>query len=208
MQKVCQKVLPLQPMYKISHHVAAVDAADYVRRYRDVPKFLTYCRECSSYGHVWSCPPFEGDVEAMTQGFKQATIWGTNIEFDETTRSRCTSDEQRRNISREAIEEAWRTLLPFIYSQEEAHPGSRAFPGRCRLGQPAPCSRIEGKPCRQPERMRSSLEAVGFDVSATARDVLGIELLWSTDGRLPERITLVTALFSHDTFAPTLPPLP
>ena len=53
--------------------------------------------------------------------------------------------------------------------------------------------------------MRSSLEAVGFDVTATARDVLGIELQWSTDGQLPERITLVTALFSHDRFDPPLP---
>ncbi len=53
--------------------------------------------------------------------------------------------------------------------------------------------------------MRPSLEAVGFDVSATARDVLGIELLWSTDGRLPQRITLVTALFTLEPIKPSIP---
>ena len=195
-------------MYTISHHVATIDANHYVRHYRDVPKFLAYCRECSSYGTVWSCPPFGTDVESLTDGFAQVTVWGTNIEFDTETRNRYTSDDQRRAISIEAIEHTWQVVLPFIYAQEAAHPGSRAFTGRCRLCRPTPCSRIEGKPCRHPERMRSSLEAVGFDVSATARDVLGIELVWSTDGRLPERITLVTALFSHERFTPTLPPLP
>lgn len=211
-KNICSKVFHFSTkmpnfaaMYQITHHVATIDTTQYVKQYRDIPRFLAYCRQCDSYGRVWSCPPFERDVPTMTDGFTQVTVWGTVINFDLATRQACTTDEQRRNMSMQAIDDAWSVVLPFLHRQEAAHAGSRAFTGRCRLCRPQECSRIEGKPCRQPERMRSSLEAVGFDVTATARDVLGIELQWSTDGQLPERITLVTALFSHDRFNPPLP---
>jgi hypothetical protein len=44
--------------------------------------------------------------------------------------------------------------------------------------------------------MRHSLESVGFDVVAMARDLLDIDLEWSNDGTLPKHFTLVTALMS------------
>ena len=182
--------------------MATIDATQYVQRYRDVPRFLTYCRQCDSYGRVWSCPPFDTDDELDFAAYAQVTVWGTVITFDEDTRQNCHTAEQRRDITARAIDDACSQVLPYLYAQEAAHPGSRAFTFRCRLCHPVPCSRLDGKPCRRPAERRSSLEAVGFDVSATARDVLGIELEWSTDGRLPRRVTLVTALFSPDTFVP------
>ena len=46
--------------------------------------------------------------------------------------------------------------------------------------------------------MRHSLESVGFDIEAMTRELLGIDLEWSTDGSLPKHITLVTALFTRE----------
>lgn len=195
----------MNPLFEITHHVAVVDAAEFVARYRDVPRFMSYCKQCGSYGKVWGCPPFDFDVEARTSGFRQVAIWGSTITFDEATRKGCQSDEQRRALSREALAKVWDTLLPFLYRQEREHPGSVIFTGRCRLCQPEKCSRLAGQSCRKPQLLRQSLEAVGFDVAGTARDVLGIELEWGNGNQLPSRITLVTALFSPTTLSPTLP---
>lgn len=75
------------------------------------------------------------------------------------------------------------------------------FAGTCFYCPEDTCSRIDNKPCRHPELVRPSLEAVGFDVSATAR-LAGVEIMWGCDNHLPSYLTLVTALFhNHQTEA-------
>ena len=51
------------------------------------------------------------------------------------------------------------------------------FAGSCLYCGVAQCARIEGKPCRHPDKVRPSLEAYGFDISRTAKELLGIEIL-------------------------------
>ena len=131
----------------------------------------------------------------MSDGFKTVTVMGTTIEFDEQTRAACTTAEQVGAMGREAMEQVWQTLLPQLYEMERQVPGSRCFTFRCVLC-PEGCTRPQGKPCRHPERLRHSLESVGFNLEAVTRDLLGIDLEWSTDGALSKHITLVTALFS------------
>ena len=40
------------------------------------------------------------------------------------------------------------------------------------------CTRRRGLPCRHPGKVRPSLEAFGFDLVNTARELFGIELQW------------------------------
>lgn len=58
-----------------------------------------------------------------------------------------------------------------------------------------PCARIEGGPCRHPDKVRPSLEAIGFDIGKTAKDLLGLEIKWSRGGFIPEYLTLVCGIF-------------
>ena len=58
-----------------------------------------------------------------------------------------------------------------------------------------PCARIDGKPCRHPDKVRPSLEAFGFDISKTAKDLLGLEIKWSKGDLIPEYLTLVGGIF-------------
>ena len=39
------------------------------------------------------------------------------------------------------------------------------------------------------------LEAIGFDISKTAQDLLGLEIKWSQNGLIPEYLTLVCGIF-------------
>ena len=82
---------------------------------------------------------------------------------------------------------------------ERKYPGSRAFyAGTCHLCPEGTCARSEGRPCRYPDRIRPSLESLGFDIGKTASELLGIELKWSEPGSsgLPEYFTLVSGFFS------------
>ena len=54
--------------------------------------------------------------------------------------------------------------------------------------------RREGRPCRHPESIRPSLEAMGFDIARTAADIFNTPLQWSRNGQLPKYLTLISAL--------------
>ena len=182
--------------YSVASKQVTVPADDFIGRYRDVERFEAFCKQCPGYGKTWSCPPFGFDPTTVSDGFKTVTLMGTTIEFDEETRAACTSAEQSSAVGREAMEQVWVMLLPRLYKMERDKSGSRCFTFRCSLC-PEGCTRPEGKPCRHPDKMRYSLESVGFDIIAMARDLLGIDLEWSSDGTLPKHLSLITALFSR-----------
>ena len=56
------------------------------------------------------------------------------------------------------------------------------------------CTRREGLPCRHPDKVRPSLESMGFDIGKTAKELFGLELKWASDGKLPEYYVLVGAV--------------
>ena len=179
--------------YSVTRKEVTIGADEFISRYRDVGRIREFCIQCPSYGKVWACPPFDVDARSLSDGFKTVTVTGTTIEFDEKTRAACKTAEQSSAMGRETMEQVWESLLPELYKQEQAAPGSRCFTFRCSFC-PEGCTRPSGIPCRHPDRMRHSLESVGFDVVAITRDLLGIELEWSSDGTLPKHLTLVTAL--------------
>ena len=173
---------------------ARVEVADLIERYRDAERFLALCRECPSYGRVWSCPPHDID-RAWLQAFDYAMVYGTRIVYDPAVRAGCTTAEAREAIEREAMHEAMREVTPRLYALEREHPGSRLFTVRCRLCGDERCARERQEPCRHPQLMRHSLESVGFNVDAIAREVLHMPLQWTAGSELPEYSMLVTALF-------------
>lgn len=179
--------------YKVSHKKATIEAYEFVNRYRDPQRMQALCGDCPSYGKSWGCPPHDFDVESVSDGFSSVDLLATIIEFDEQTRLACNTPAMAREAAERAMSDVFGTCLPAMYEMESQNPGSRCFTFRCQLC-PEGCTRVEGLPCRHPERLRYSLEAVGFDVTAAARELLGIDLEWSSDGLLPGTITLVTAL--------------
>ena len=180
--------------YTVTSKEVTVAADAFISRFRDVERIRQFCLQCPGYGKVWSCPPFDFDPRSCSDGFKTVRFMGTVIEFDEPTRQACQLPAEAVSVGRQAMEEVWQTLLPHLYEMESQVPGSRCFTFRCSLC-PEGCTRPEGKPCRHPDRMRHSLESVGFDITAAARDLLDINLDWSADGFLSKTITLLTAIF-------------
>ncbi len=70
---------------------------------------------------------------------------------------------------------------------EEQIPGSISISsGGCNLCNE--CNRKDGLPCRQPDKMRYSLDAFGFDLTAITKDMFDIDILWCKE-RLPDYST-------------------
>ena len=56
------------------------------------------------------------------------------------------------------------------------------------------CARAEGLPCRYPEKMRYSIESLGGNVGLTVSKLMGIELEWMEEGKMPSYFVLVGGL--------------
>ena len=59
---------------------------------------------------------------------------------------------------------------------------------------PHGCTRPDGQPCRYPDTMRYSIEALGGNVGLTVQKLLGIQLEWMEEGKLPSYFVLVGGL--------------
>lgn len=85
-------------------------------------------------------------------------------------------------------------LSRYLLEKEQESRGlAFGFSGKCHYCKE--CGRSQGVPCRHTDKARPSLEAYGFDVGATAEQLLGIQLQWGKDGYLPEQLALIGAVF-------------
>ncbi|GAB6959433.1 DUF2284 domain-containing protein [Prevotella aurantiaca JCM 15754] len=185
--------------FELTHVTTMIPVSDYAAGYRDVEKFLGLCKQCPKFGLSWTCPPCEFDVKEFVDKFKYAHILGSKMTFDEATLAETNTPEALDVVCRKAMRYGLVKASAYLRGYERKSPGSICFLGsQCLLCGDKPCSRIDGEPCRHPKEVRVSLEAVGFDLSKTTQELLDIELKWGKHGRLPQYITLVTALFTND----------
>lgn len=181
--------------YKIIVNSNKIVMKDYIENYFNQKKFNELCKKCDKYGALWSCPPYYFDVDKYINKYKEAYIIGTKIVLsDEIIQN--TKKDDILDCTYKILNEVRKELGEMLLALEEKYPNSVClYPGSCLLCNN--CERINGKPCIQPDKMRYSLESLGFDVAKTASDLLGIELKWAKD-KLPEYFTLVSAFFTND----------
>lgn len=166
---------------------------EYLEKYVDVPKYLGFCAECPNYGRWWSCPPYD---------FDPMEIWGS---YDRLELLAWRIEPRTEEDLALAAKDPQAFLLPYyqglvaeLKAREAETPGAlRLNPGKCRLC--AVCARERGEPCRHREEMRYSIESLGGAVGDLTREVLGLPLKWSVDGRPPEYYTLVGGLLKKET---------
>ena len=184
-------------MYRLDHTIACLPLPEYIASYRDTRRFMAYCSPCRNYGRCWSCPPFDFDPDEVLRQYTHAWIIGTRIDPDESLCEPCASNEERIERCRRIIASVRATLDRQLLALERSYPDSRAFLAGSCFGCPeGQCARTRGLPCIRPQGPRQSLESFGFDITLTASELLGIELKWSYDERMPEYLTLVSGLLT------------
>lgn len=178
--------------YQVTRFTAETGVADYCARFVDPPRFMAYCRECGNYGTVWSCPPYDFAAEELWQKYRRMQLFGRKLTLAPELLQRRYDKEQMGQLLKDTLFRERAEMEGELFALEAANPGSFALlPGSCRRCGEGNCTRREGKPCRDPEHLRHSLESLGGDVGRTAEELLGTPLLWSAEGRLPAYLTLV-----------------
>ena len=186
--------------YRLKDITATITVEEYIRDYRDVERFIVYCKQCHSYNTCWACPPFDFDATKLMMGYKNVHIIGTQITLGDSLLNECTGMQRCKEMSYQILSEVRHGLDDKLLASEQQYPDSRAFfAGSCRLCKRGECTRIFEKPCLHPNQIRPSLESFGFDISKTTSQLLNTELKWGSKERLPEYFVLVSGFFTNHT---------
>ena len=172
-------------MYTIEKSEKLIKVSDYLDRYVNVEEFLQYCKKCNNYEKLWSCPSYDFNPEDYWEEYDELIVVARKIIFGEGV------DQDRiYEIMLEVKEDMSREL----YELEKQYPGSISLSaGSCSLCKDG-CTRAVGEPCRYPEMMRYSIESLGGDVGRTVSKLMGYELEWIEEGKLPSYFVLVGGL--------------
>ena len=180
---------PLPPYsYTVKKYQADLSATAYLKHYRRAEYFIQFCRQCVNYNRRYGCPPFAEDLVSSIASFQNVRIIGVKI----------IPDEAKIPLKEAPIlmEPVTRVLNEELLELERSLGGvAFGFVGSCPYCMGKPCARIDGKPCRHPQKVRPSLEAIGFDMGKTATELLGLEIKWSHGDYIPEYLTLVCGVF-------------
>lgn len=169
--------------------------ADFVRDCVDVPLFAECCSACPRHGKTWSCPPFAFQPEEIWARYQTLRLQCRVIPVPETLREQLLSIEEINHISFSLLKDEKHSMLMEMLEQEKQHQESMALSaGNCNLCNPDTCSRMTNEPCRNLSMMRYSIEALGGNVGKALELYFGKQILWATDGFLPEYYILLGGL--------------
>lgn len=173
------------PGYTLREQWRTMPMKEYAETFRDFGRVRGYCHGCGRYGKCWACPPYDFAEEEYLGQFTTISLLATKITPSEGVALTPETAERILNRERQRLD---RMLLGM-------EGNARAFfAGTCILCPPEKCTRREGLPCRHPESIRPSLEALGFDIARTASELFGIPLQWGSPGTFPAYLTLISAI--------------
>lgn len=184
--------------YKLVESKSTILLSEYINHFNDNQYFLQFCAQCPTYGTRWCCPPFDFSPIEKIENFKYAHIFGNQLFFTDEQIQKSKTEKNGERICRESIENVIIELHPKLLEMRDKNAPAIAFSVGCYLCKEKGCSRLNGEKCRYPQKMLHSLESFGFNIAKSCKELLNIDLLWSSDGILPRYITVVTAIFSND----------
>lgn len=170
-----------------------MDTEEFILRFRDVGRFEDLCKQCGNYGKRWGCPPLIGEHSVDLNIYKNVKVVCLKIVLEPA--EGVNNDEMVRSLGM-LIQKVRRQYEGALLEKERSMKGRAAlFTGMCPHCGSEECARVSGKPCRHPELVRPSLEAMGFDLGKAMSEIFGIRLLWVEDKKAPAYLCLVGAVF-------------
>lgn len=166
------------------------------RKYQNREKYMAYCRECPNYNAIWTCPPLAFDVDTYLERFEWINVLCARIILSNQVIVEADTPDKIRTVGWEILLSVKLDMEEKLRRLEKHIPGSVSLSsGGCNLCKE--CSRKNALPCRQPDKMRYSLDAFGFDLTAITKDMFDIDLLWCKE-RLPDYFTLIHGILTEE----------
>ncbi|MFW9970307.1 MAG: DUF2284 domain-containing protein [Candidatus Odinarchaeota archaeon] len=156
-------------------------------------KVQTYCVtpnfKCPSYGHSWACPPQAPYLEQELSKYKKFYLVFVKYNLQLYVEKRKLKNPKRnevsirnaffmKNLLRDELEQEIKLCFnkySILFNEKLI-----LWDGFCRLcliEKGKECNYDLGHPCRYPDKIRYSMEAVGIDVNQTVKN-LNITLEW------------------------------
>lgn len=180
--------------YRTEYRTSHIEMPQFRQKYQDREKFMAFCRECPRYDALWSCPPLSFEVNEFLEPYAGIHLVCAKINLDEETIQEADTAEKIKTTGWDIVSAVKLAVDERLRKLEARIPGSLSLSsGGCNQCQS--CTRKSGVPCRQPDKMRYSLDAFGFDLSAITKDIFHIEILWCKDS-LPKYFTLIHGLLT------------
>jgi predicted metal-binding protein len=181
--------------YTVRTERGRIATADFLRNFVDVPRHLAFCRRCCHQGSNWACPEFDFDPRGVWASRDWLHLTAYVMAFTED-QPRTGFDPDELKAETQAMYHhqkrlAHRDLMALKAAVPESIPIGA---GECDLC--AVCTRADGLPCRIPDQLVHSIEALGGDVAATLNEVFDLPCLWSEDSTLPDYFLLVTGMLA------------
>lgn len=188
-------MLKNQRDYKLETFTAQVDVSEYLHTCVNVEEFLECCKLCPNYGKVWSCPPYSFHPEDYWRQYHTLFLYARKIIFSEEQIKKEYTPEQLNLFTNRILQYEKQDMANQLSLLEKQFEGSVSLSaGCCQMCGQDGCTRKDGIPCRFPRQMRYSIESLGGNVGLTITKYLRQELLWMTEGRLPQYFILVGGL--------------
>lgn len=182
--------------YTVAYRKSSMPLTVFRQKYQNREKYMAYCRECPRYNTVWSCPPLTFDVDAYLERFALVNVLCAKIILSRQVIAEADTPEKIKTVGWEILLSVKLDMEEKLRRMEKYIPESVSLSsGGCNLCKV--CSRKDGLPCRLPDKMRYSLDAFGFDLTAIAKDMFDIDILWCKE-RLPDYFTLIHGIMTTD----------
>ena len=170
-----------------------IAVSDFFQECVDIPRFAECCRLCPNYGKLWSCAPYDFSPADIWQKYSTLLLQCRVIPVPEALQRQTLCQQEINEQSRALLQPHKRAMLQEMLALERQFPGSLALDaGSC--ARCASCTRLEGHPCRHPEALRYSVEALGGDVCKALKLYFDKEILWGMDGHIPAYYLLLGGL--------------
>lgn len=156
------------------------------------------CMPCGIYRKCWACPGLNGGFDDYnSEAWPRVLLYSFWIDIDYDPDPACSYASVQRSYQRIAP-----YALQYGAHLERQLGGKLMIDGRCAVCRTCTAALDPPQPCAFPEKLRSSLEALGFNVAGISKHLLDHPLDWHIDhgdGRkhIPQQVAVVHGLLTY-----------
>lgn len=155
-----------------------------------------YCKSCPNYQKVWSCPPYDFSEEEYINEYKFAYIIGAKLNYSniqDQINKLILNKFDNIHISTNIYYSLRKIVDKKMFSVENLFTDSKILlGGKCTLC--TECSRQKNNPCLHKDKLRYSLESLGFEVSSITENILKDKIVFTGDSLQPYCLSIYALL--------------
>lgn len=178
---------------KIQVSLRVTNTLDLIQ-YEDKCHFSGLCENgCVNYNRKWSCPPSSPTYSLYSKNYDFCLL--TLFTCDLSQFMYVKTEYMKVRTSNSILKSQSDKLSRFIEAELS---GKLLSNGSCRLCKP--CSKkVSVESCRNPLKLRYSLESLGLNVDRISQDIFNHQLLWYKTKVSPTYSSVISAILTHNT---------